>query len=750
MPLPSPILDDRSYQQLRDELVRRIPVYAPEWTDHNASDPGITLIELFAFLGENLLYRFNQIPDATQLAFLRLLQVPMRPASAARALVTLSRTDSAPAAVLVPVGTPLAAGNQVFQSLTEVSAWPLEITAMAKIVTAAPASQDALEFTAAAIDARGGILTGEQAAYYVNQTVPSDPGAPGAMPVDFANASSPVDFGRSVDGVIWIAVRKTPHTNSVLLGKALLSLGFVPDPELPTIDQINACPRGNAIDNGAELVWQASTGQLDAKGQPKYLAIKPEGDTTLGLAQQGTVMLRMPADISALGLYALADIDLQGTGNFPPQIEDAALAAQVLFWLRAARRDPARPLAKLAFIGINSTEVLQSSRAQPEFLGTGNAQADQVFTLVHKPVLQHTVSLQVEEQGGWTDWQTVDGFEASSEDARHYTLDLEAGRARFGNGVRGRAPQIGERIRAVQYQYGGGAAGNVAAKAISQVTGFGQIKASNALPAAGGGEGETIAAALARVPGELRRHDRAVTLGDFQELALATPGALVGRADCLPLFDPKTKALDAAGVISVVVWPAQDLKHPNAPVPDRTLLGQVCRWLDARRLVTTELYVIPPTYRKIAIAVGLQAKPGYGLEAVRHWVELVLRQYLAPLPPFGPEGQGWPLGRAVYGPELEAAALQVEGVLLIECLRLALWDTTTSAWVEAGTDASTNASPLVAGCLPRERILLAPWESPEVAELTVVQGSALAPGEAVGSVTPGLVPIPIPTIPEAC
>ena len=80
MPLPTPILDDRSYQQLRDELVRRIPVYAPEWTDYNASDPGVTLIELFAFLGENLLYRFNQVPEATRLAFLRLLQIPLRPA----------------------------------------------------------------------------------------------------------------------------------------------------------------------------------------------------------------------------------------------------------------------------------------------------------------------------------------------------------------------------------------------------------------------------------------------------------------------------------------------------------------------------------------------------------------------------------------------------------------------------------------------------------------------------------------------
>ena len=90
MPLPTPILDDRSWQQLRDELVRRIPVYNPEWTDHNPSDPGITLLELFAFLGENLLFRFNQIPEATRLEFLRLLQVPMRPAEPSTAMVELT------------------------------------------------------------------------------------------------------------------------------------------------------------------------------------------------------------------------------------------------------------------------------------------------------------------------------------------------------------------------------------------------------------------------------------------------------------------------------------------------------------------------------------------------------------------------------------------------------------------------------------------------------------------------------------
>src|SRR5436305_9084036 len=114
MPLPVPILDDRSYQQLRDELVRRIPAYTPEWTDYNASDPGITLIELFAFLGENLLFRFNQIPESTQLQFLRLLDVPLRPASVATGFGTFTTTKTP--GVLVPQRTTLQAGSVPFET----------------------------------------------------------------------------------------------------------------------------------------------------------------------------------------------------------------------------------------------------------------------------------------------------------------------------------------------------------------------------------------------------------------------------------------------------------------------------------------------------------------------------------------------------------------------------------------------------------------------------------------------------------
>src|SRR5437867_2678618 len=90
MPISLPNLDDRRYQQLLDESLARIPVHTPEWTNFNQSDPGITLIQVFAFLTESLLYRCNQIPERNRKKFLQLLGVPLRPAASARGLVTFS------------------------------------------------------------------------------------------------------------------------------------------------------------------------------------------------------------------------------------------------------------------------------------------------------------------------------------------------------------------------------------------------------------------------------------------------------------------------------------------------------------------------------------------------------------------------------------------------------------------------------------------------------------------------------------
>jgi len=89
MPLPSPNLDDLRFQNdLVDEARKRIIHYCPEWTEYNLSDPGITMIELFAWMIEALTYRLNRVPEKNYVKFLELLGLQYQPASSARTELT--------------------------------------------------------------------------------------------------------------------------------------------------------------------------------------------------------------------------------------------------------------------------------------------------------------------------------------------------------------------------------------------------------------------------------------------------------------------------------------------------------------------------------------------------------------------------------------------------------------------------------------------------------------------------------------
>ena len=105
MALPAPNLDDRTFQDIVDEAKRLIPRYTPEWTNHNLSDPGVALIELFAWMSEMVLYRVNQVPDRLYVHFLNLVGIDPFPPSVARADVTFWLSAAQDAVVTVPEGT---------------------------------------------------------------------------------------------------------------------------------------------------------------------------------------------------------------------------------------------------------------------------------------------------------------------------------------------------------------------------------------------------------------------------------------------------------------------------------------------------------------------------------------------------------------------------------------------------------------------------------------------------------------------
>lgn len=755
MPLIAPILDDRSFDDLFAELRNRIPVYNPAWTDHLDSDPGITLLQLFAYLGEGLQFRFNQIPEATQLAFLKLLDLPLQPARPAQALVRFE--NKVANGVTLYAGDQVKAGKTLFTLTQDATIWPLDCVTVARrslLSEEALASPENVKKFVAGLDTEVGAAV--QASMDALKLGASDHVAPyETMTLVSDGSGTAVDFSATVDGCVWIGVLVSPDAKvdnkgitdpakdlQRVDGRTLsLSLGFSPATAYPDIDQAPVCAAGD----GPSLIWQASLAALKKDGSMDYTPVRVAGDTSGGFTREGVVRLELPADLAPLGV-PVAPPGLGGTGDFPPELDDDR-SDRLWFWLRVWRGDGSR-IGEVQLVTLNAVPCEQTMVAAPELLGSGNGQPGQVFQLAHAPVLldaRYPVRLQVDESGVWTDWTRVDTLDASEREDRHFTVDAEAGTVRFGE----RFPQLGERIRIASYRWGGGSAGNVPAAAIAKLgdtlagptpplplkrPGQVELKCSNPLPAYGGVDSESLDAALARIPTELRRNQRAVAKDDFAELALQTPGVELGRAECMPLFHAPSRSRKP-GTVSVVVWPARDAQHPNAPLPDAWELTQVCSWLDRWRLVTTELYAIPPTYRRIALSVSVKVRDGYGLDAVRDWVEILLRQYLAPLPPYGPDGRGWPLGRRIMARELEGVAMQVEGVEYIEALRMDAASIASGKEVWTETDIHT----------------IAEWEVPEVAVIIVVDDLTPLPPPGSGLAPPPAKPaIPVPVIRDVC
>lgn len=154
MVLPAPNLDDRTFQDIVDEAKRLIPRFTPEWTNHNVSDPGVALIELFAWMSEMVMFRLNQVPDRLFVHFLNLVGIEPFPPSVARAELTfwLSAVQDVP--VLVPAGVQVA--TDADPGTGETGTEPIVFTTTEELVIAPPELRTAL--TADAHSERFGLV----------------------------------------------------------------------------------------------------------------------------------------------------------------------------------------------------------------------------------------------------------------------------------------------------------------------------------------------------------------------------------------------------------------------------------------------------------------------------------------------------------------------------------------------------------------------------------------------------------------
>ena len=755
MPILPPSLDDRRFDDLVEELLARIPAHTPEWTNPRMGDPGRTLIELFAWLGDTLLYRANLIPHRQRLVFLKLLGLGMNPAKPAVGIVGLryAQTTELSATNLLPGAS--IKGPVPFETLADTTVLPITAQAYYKRALSEAESSRMGEVIAGLAKIHG--VSGTVAAYETTPIFSEERADPNGVDV----------ISQSADHALWLALlappASQPDKQSAINAAALkalggggsglpafLSVGVVPALSTPALFEAIG-PRAKV-----PMLWEITT---PGKGprETDYLTLEPlpGNDTTQGLSQAG--VLRLPLPASSM-IWApdndVGDNPHAGVGDTPPRLDDAENAARLLAWLRL-RPQPGQPVDHLAlsWIGINAVEIDQLVTITGRVLGASNGQTDQVFNLPSGSVDAVSLRIEVEEPGlGYRLWRQVDDLAAISSnptvarEARVFELDPEAGTLRFGDGVRGHAPEAQMRIRLASGRFGGGRNGNLPALTLTEIVAkrvdgsiAPSLKVWQPLPCTGGEDAETLPVAERRIPAFLRHRDRAVTAEDYKRLAFEAPGITVGRVEIMPRFKPRDRRFNVPGVVSVMALPMQAVGNPPNPRPDRPFIERLHAHLSARIPLATELYVIGCEYVPLGIAVAVKVRDGFGRDAVLFEVRENLRHQLWPLSPGGMDGQGWALGRGVRERELEVDISRIPGVLEVSGINL---------FQKAGLDWQL----LTRNTPDRTQTLaLQAWQLPELLSVVVMEGS-YAPTDlrAVPNPFANGNAVAVPVVPETC
>ena len=774
MPLSNPKLDDRKYQDLLDEALRRIPVHTPEWTNFNKSDPGVTLVELFAFLAENLLYQMNRIPDRNRRKFLSLLGVPLHPGTSAQGIVTLTNERGPLEVISLSDGVEVSARQVPFRTEQGLDVLPIQ----GQVYYKRKLSTSPEEF--------------EELRAYYRQLYASYRGDP-LMPVEFemyetvpleSIPSKAVNLEETVDQAIWIALllRENDKPSGSVTWKNLqekvrtklagktLSLGIV-----PAVDESHRRLSVGGSENRDEesfLVIERPVipegGGLPPGRQPQYESLDAKYDKDV-LSNPGIVQITLPTDPSVLRFWEGLEPLEPGVDQFPPSLEDTALSNRLITWIKI--RVPKGGRAKFQWVGINATYIKQRAQIRSEVLSAGTGEPDQKRILSKTPVIPGSVKLMVTENAQTQVWEEIDdllsaGPEVPAPDPRvhpgakvspnrkiHvFTLNPESGELRFGDGTHGKRLPVKAGVR-VDYDYGVGRLGNVNEGEIntSPVLPAG-IKVTNPVRTWGGAEAETVAEGEKQITRYLQHRDRLINVEDFEMVVRRTPGVDINRVEVLPAFNPElipNEPGDAPGAVTIMVIPQNDQEHPRAPVPDRPFLDSICAYINPRRLLTTEIFLRGPEYVDIWVSIGMEVRAGESIAQVREAVKKAVEGILSPLATRteftqdesveqnrsnSMEGKGWPLQKTVVDRELVTIASRVPGVLLINDVVMA-----------KGEGEPVKEIPIVGLELPRVRLTVGIGPAVPLDQMRGIgaDGAGSTPPQA-----PKFVPIPV--IPKEC
>lgn len=603
MSLPVTNLDDRRFQDLVDEAKRLIPTYCPEWTNHNVSDPGVALIELFAWMTEMTIFRLNQVPDVFYTHMLNLIGFEPFPATAARADITFWLVGPVPHPVAVPLGTQVATTGDIGASRVFSTLHDLVINQPQLIASLTSTSPDTY------VDVWDDLRV-EQGAVVCFPRSPLTPGDTFFL-----------GFEQSLAGnVIQLDVRANVE-----------GIGVIPD--------------------RPPLVWEVWQGE-------GWIPTIVHSDTTGGLNRNGSLILLVPNAHEPLTLAGTRGYWLRARLLPPEPGQPFYRASPQIRTLTAASIGGTVEAEHSQRI---PRSVLGLSNGKPAQV----FKVELVPVLPRDPTEQVIVIDGDGREEAWE--EVADFLNSDPTDRHlvldSTTGEVRFGpNIRYPDGStrqHGAVPLEGARIIISGYRNGGGAAGNVGAGTLvslrSTLPYVAQVE--NLRPALGGVDAETVENAKLRGPQTLRAGSRAVTAADYERLAAQSDPA-IARVRCLPPELPGSP-------IQLLVVPASKVDPQTVKLDDFALppdmVQRISDYLEGRRILGTSIRVGTPYYQGVTVAALVTARPGRPANLVKERANELLYRYINPLTG-GPDGSGW-----LFDTDLNAATIYqlleaVEGV----------------------------------------------------------------------------------------
>lgn len=705
MVMPAYNLDDRRWADLTADGLAFIPVNAPEWTDFNPSDPGITLIELFAWLAEMNIYRLNRITDEETRKYLALVGLHPKPPQPARTVVSFALTGKAKY-LTVPQHLEFFADSPSGDTVT--------VQALHKI-TVVPAALKAVQVGTSAgyCDMTNMWQQGQAFAIFGNNPAPG-----AALYLGFDQCLPP----EVPTSLVFTVMDPTASAaaRATLVAEARAQAAACQQPNYETLCGSAATPAADEANDSSpvpphfsvSLAWE----YLDQS--KRWLSVTgPDVDSTRALTLNGRVEFKIPKT-NPMGKWALGHLNIKYAYIRCRLVAGSYDAAPMLLNVAAN--------AVEAVQAVPSTLSLKPSPPAPqellEDLGPATGWPDQVCALSEKPVVAASVLFYSLESDGWHRWKLVPDLDGSGPRERRAVLDANAGTITVGNGEQGWVPLAGAKFYAsylATLADGGNLAANssftLASNPINQTL-LSNLASSDstttssdstttssdstttscdstttssdtttsssttttsshmatlwsdpknppalitlATALTGGAAAETLDQAEAQAFGIADQTTRAVSLSDYETLAGETPGVQLAIAKALPNVHPRFPCMQAPGVITVIVMP---YLPAGRPTPSAGLLQAVRAYLARRRIIGTRIEVIGPNYVTVSVQATVQATKGTNTTTLTTNIINALQTFFDPLKG-GLAGKGWPFGREVVQAEVLAVIGRISGV----------------------------------------------------------------------------------------